>query len=214
MNLILNHKEILSCTVWWLISCMDRKDSKVLGQQWKKGVPVEVVPMAYVPVSRAITRRFGGEAVLRMAVSKAVRQCVMIRVTQFQCLEKMIILIMIMRWFKWYSLDGMSKVKHTAWCLCLEISADFPEIYSSHLDQAQRCSVSSTVVMISASNWNQWYFDDISTRHRIFCIYIYTCSRFWSCVREVEQGSVFHVHICVKHSPKLVRHHAYYALLH
>lgn len=53
---------------------MDRKDSKALGQQWKKGVPVEVVPMAYVPVSRAITRRFGGEAVLRMAVSKAVRR--------------------------------------------------------------------------------------------------------------------------------------------
>lgn len=62
---------------------MHRKDSKALGQQWKKGVPVEVVPMAYVPVSRAITRRFGGEAVLRMAVSKAVRQCTMIRVTQF-----------------------------------------------------------------------------------------------------------------------------------
>lgn len=52
---------------------MSRKDSKALGQQWKKGVPVEVVPMAYVPVSRAITRRFGGEAVLRMALSKAVR---------------------------------------------------------------------------------------------------------------------------------------------
>jgi len=50
-----------------------RKDSKALGQQWKKGVPVEVIPMAYVPVSRAIARRFGGEAVLRMAVSKAVR---------------------------------------------------------------------------------------------------------------------------------------------
>ncbi|KTG40134.1 hypothetical protein cypCar_00009607 [Cyprinus carpio] len=47
------------------------KDSKALGQQWKKGVPVEVIPMAYVPVSRAIARRFGGEAVLRMAVSKA-----------------------------------------------------------------------------------------------------------------------------------------------
>lgn len=52
---------------------MGRKDSKALGQQWKKGVPVEVIPMAYVPVSRAIARRFGGEAVLRMAVSKAVR---------------------------------------------------------------------------------------------------------------------------------------------
>lgn len=49
-----------------------RKDSKVLGQQWKRGVPIEVIPMAYVPVSRTIVRRFGGEANLRMAVSKAV----------------------------------------------------------------------------------------------------------------------------------------------
>lgn len=49
-----------------------RKDSKVLGQQWKKGVPIEVIPMAYVPVSRMIAKSFGGEATLRMAVSKAV----------------------------------------------------------------------------------------------------------------------------------------------
>jgi len=49
-----------------------RKDSKALGQQWKKGVPIEVIPMAYVPVSRTIAKRFGGEAILRMAVSKAV----------------------------------------------------------------------------------------------------------------------------------------------
>lgn len=52
---------------------LPRKDSKALGQQWKKGVPIEVIPMAYVPVSRTIARRFGGEAHLRMAVSKAVR---------------------------------------------------------------------------------------------------------------------------------------------
>lgn len=56
-----------------VFSRMCRKDSKALGQQWKKGVPVEVIPMAYMPVSRAISRRFGGEAVLRMAVNKAVR---------------------------------------------------------------------------------------------------------------------------------------------
>lgn len=49
-----------------------RKDSEALGRQWKKGVPIEVIPMAYVPVSRTIAKRFGGEANLRMAVSKAV----------------------------------------------------------------------------------------------------------------------------------------------
>ncbi|XP_054913111.1 ribose-5-phosphate isomerase isoform X2 [Poeciliopsis prolifica] len=48
-----------------------RKDSRALGEQWKKGVPIEVIPMAYVPVSRVIAKRFGGEVNLRMAVSKA-----------------------------------------------------------------------------------------------------------------------------------------------
>ncbi|PWA29694.1 hypothetical protein CCH79_00007812 [Gambusia affinis] len=50
-----------------------RKDSRALGEQWKKGVPIEVIPMAYVPVSRVIAKRFGGEVNLRMAVSKAVK---------------------------------------------------------------------------------------------------------------------------------------------
>nr|XP_026269909.1 ribose-5-phosphate isomerase [Urocitellus parryii] len=48
-----------------------RKDSKNLGEQWHKGIPIEVIPMAYVPVSRAVTRKFGGAIELRMAVNKA-----------------------------------------------------------------------------------------------------------------------------------------------
>ncbi|TSW48762.1 Sodium bicarbonate transporter-like protein 11 [Bagarius yarrelli] len=64
-------KIVAGCAKHFIVIADFRKDSTALGQQWKKGVPVEVVPMAYVPVSRAITRRFGGEAVLRMAVSKA-----------------------------------------------------------------------------------------------------------------------------------------------
>ncbi|XP_032403598.1 ribose-5-phosphate isomerase [Xiphophorus hellerii] len=48
-----------------------RKDSRALGEQWRKGVPIEVIPMAYVPISRVIAKRFGGEVNLRMAVSKA-----------------------------------------------------------------------------------------------------------------------------------------------
>ncbi|XP_006899010.1 PREDICTED: ribose-5-phosphate isomerase-like [Elephantulus edwardii] len=48
-----------------------RKDSKNLGDQWHKGIPIEVIPMAYVPVSRAVTRKFGGTVELRMAVNKA-----------------------------------------------------------------------------------------------------------------------------------------------
>ncbi|XP_033032652.1 ribose-5-phosphate isomerase isoform X5 [Trachypithecus francoisi] len=48
-----------------------RKDSKNLGDQWHKGIPIEVIPMAYVPVSRAVSQKFGGVVELRMAVNKA-----------------------------------------------------------------------------------------------------------------------------------------------
>ncbi|KAL6089536.1 hypothetical protein STEG23_000417 [Scotinomys teguina] len=48
-----------------------RKDSKNLGDRWHKGIPIEVIPMAYVPVSRAVTQKFGGQVELRMAVNKA-----------------------------------------------------------------------------------------------------------------------------------------------
>ncbi|CAG01265.1 unnamed protein product, partial [Tetraodon nigroviridis] len=68
----LTHEKIVaSCAKHFIVIADYRKDSKVLGQQWKKGVPIEVIPMAYVPVCRTIVRRFGGEAHLRMAVSKA-----------------------------------------------------------------------------------------------------------------------------------------------
>jgi len=49
-----------------------RKDSTELGEQWKKGIPVEVLPFSRVPVSQHIQRRFGGKIELRMAKSKAV----------------------------------------------------------------------------------------------------------------------------------------------
>uniref|UniRef100_A0A6J0USB7 ribose-5-phosphate isomerase n=1 Tax=Pogona vitticeps TaxID=103695 RepID=A0A6J0USB7_9SAUR len=48
-----------------------RKKSKSLGEHWKKGIPIEVIPMAYVPITRALTTKFGGVAELRMAVNKA-----------------------------------------------------------------------------------------------------------------------------------------------
>uniref|UniRef100_A0A7N6BNP6 Ribose-5-phosphate isomerase n=2 Tax=Anabas testudineus TaxID=64144 RepID=A0A7N6BNP6_ANATE len=64
-------KIVAGCAKHFIVIADYRKDSKALGQQWKKGVPIEVIPMAYIPVSRTIARRFGGEASLRMAVSKA-----------------------------------------------------------------------------------------------------------------------------------------------
>lgn len=50
----------------------NRKDSTSLGEQWKKGVPIEVVPMAYRPVQMKLESLLGGEAVLREAKAKAV----------------------------------------------------------------------------------------------------------------------------------------------
>jgi ribose 5-phosphate isomerase A len=47
-----------------------RKQSGVLGSVWRRGVPVEVLPLAYVGVMDAI-RRLGGKPALRMAVAKA-----------------------------------------------------------------------------------------------------------------------------------------------
>ncbi|XP_060908716.1 ribose-5-phosphate isomerase-like, partial [Labrus mixtus] len=65
-------KIVAGCAKHFVVIADYRKNSKDLGQQWKKGVPIEVIPMAYVPVSRIIAKRFRGEANLRMAVSKAV----------------------------------------------------------------------------------------------------------------------------------------------
>ncbi|KAG7511226.1 ribose-5-phosphate isomerase [Solea senegalensis] len=64
-------KIVAGCAKHFVVIADFRKDSKSLGEQWKKGVPIEVIPMAYVPVSRAIVKCFGGEVNLRMAVSKA-----------------------------------------------------------------------------------------------------------------------------------------------
>ena len=43
----------------------------VFALQWRKGVPVEVIPMAYVPVVRKM-EKLGLKPVLRMAKAKAV----------------------------------------------------------------------------------------------------------------------------------------------
>lgn len=47
-----------------------RKESAQLGEQWVQGVPVEVIPMAYVPLMNSL-REMGGAPVLRMAKQKA-----------------------------------------------------------------------------------------------------------------------------------------------
>ena len=46
-----------------------RKKSEKLGENWKKGVPIEVIPMAYAPIMKKF-ENLGGKPVLRMAQSK------------------------------------------------------------------------------------------------------------------------------------------------
>jgi ribose 5-phosphate isomerase A len=47
-----------------------RKNSKNLGEKWKSGIPIEVVPIAYFPVMKEL-EKMGGHSVLRMAQAKA-----------------------------------------------------------------------------------------------------------------------------------------------
>jgi len=47
-----------------------RKNSKYLGEHWKNGVPIEIIPMAYVPLLKKL-ESLGGKPVLRMAKAKA-----------------------------------------------------------------------------------------------------------------------------------------------
>ncbi|XP_066277580.1 ribose-5-phosphate isomerase-like [Branchiostoma lanceolatum] len=64
-------KIVASCAKYFVVIADHRKDSKLLGEQWKKGVPIEVIPMGYVPVIRAIEKNLGGKAELRMGANKA-----------------------------------------------------------------------------------------------------------------------------------------------
>ncbi|XP_077971933.1 ribose-5-phosphate isomerase-like isoform X3 [Styela clava] len=55
----------------FVIVADNSKKSDKLGDNWKRGIPIEVIPMARVPVTKSITYMFGGEVILRMAKSKA-----------------------------------------------------------------------------------------------------------------------------------------------
>jgi len=63
-------KIVASCTKNLIILADYRKDSKCLGENWTKGIPIEVIPMAYLPIKKRL-EAMNGEAVLRMAKAKA-----------------------------------------------------------------------------------------------------------------------------------------------
>lgn len=68
---LLQEKIVASCAKKLIIIADYTKNSKLLGDQWKKGIPIEVTPMGYIPIKRRIENAYGGIAELRMAVAKA-----------------------------------------------------------------------------------------------------------------------------------------------
>lgn len=68
---LLQEKIVASCSKKMIVIADYTKDSKKLGDRYKKGVPIEVVPLAYVPIQNKIIALFGGNIKLRNAVAKA-----------------------------------------------------------------------------------------------------------------------------------------------
>ena len=64
-------EKILASNSKELIIIVDfRKNSEKLGRNWKRGVPIEVIPMAYLPILNKL-KKIGGNPILRMAQSKS-----------------------------------------------------------------------------------------------------------------------------------------------
>ncbi|OWF40448.1 ribose-5-phosphate isomerase-like [Mizuhopecten yessoensis] len=64
-------KIVASCAKDFIIIADYRKNSGSLGTYWTKGIPIEVIPMAYRPVQIRVAAELGGKADLRMAIRKA-----------------------------------------------------------------------------------------------------------------------------------------------
>jgi ribose 5-phosphate isomerase A len=67
---LVQEKIIASNSKQLIIIADFRKKSKNLGENWKKGIPIEVIPLAYVPIMKKLGK-LGGKPVLRMAQAKA-----------------------------------------------------------------------------------------------------------------------------------------------
>ncbi|XP_065346485.1 ribose-5-phosphate isomerase [Cloeon dipterum] len=64
-------KIVASCAKRLIIIADYTKMSTKLGEKWKNGIPIEVLPCAFTPVAKKIEENFGGVAKLRMAEKKA-----------------------------------------------------------------------------------------------------------------------------------------------
>ena len=67
---LVQEKIIASASKKLVIIADYTKKSEVLGENWRNGVPIEVIPLAYVPIMKRL-EKLGGKPVLRMAQAKA-----------------------------------------------------------------------------------------------------------------------------------------------
>jgi ribose 5-phosphate isomerase A len=68
----LTQEKIIAAASHKLVIVADHSKKSVrLGQNWKKGIPIEVIPMAFNFVRTKIHSQFGGKATLRHAKMKA-----------------------------------------------------------------------------------------------------------------------------------------------
>ncbi|XP_053406917.1 ribose-5-phosphate isomerase-like isoform X2 [Mercenaria mercenaria] len=63
-------KIVANCAKTLIIIADSRKNVEMLGTNWKQGIPLEVVDIAYRPVQLQVTQLLGGSAELRMGKSK------------------------------------------------------------------------------------------------------------------------------------------------
>ncbi|CAK9824603.1 Ribose-5-phosphate isomerase [Anthophora retusa] len=68
---LLQEKIVASCADELVIIADYTKNSQQLGEQYKKGIPIEVIPMAYKAIQKRIKDNYGGNIQLRMALAKA-----------------------------------------------------------------------------------------------------------------------------------------------
>jgi ribose 5-phosphate isomerase A len=67
---LVQEKIIASASKKLVIIADYSKKSEFLGEHWKKGVPIEIIPLAHIPIMKRL-EKLGGTPVLRMAQAKA-----------------------------------------------------------------------------------------------------------------------------------------------
>ena len=67
---LVQEKIIASISKNFILIADYRKDSKFFGENWKKGIPIEIIPLARVPLMKKF-QELGGKPILRMAKAKA-----------------------------------------------------------------------------------------------------------------------------------------------